>query len=1084
MPAGNRHLIVALVAVYALVVITIVAAGIGGIMLVDTVRGYVAGEGYYSKAQKGAVIALESYTHSRDPADFAEYRRLMAVPISARRARERLEDPARPVAESHALLEAAQNHPDDVAGLAWLFRHFGETAMLAPAIAIWRDADAKIDALDETAGRLQRAVRSGGSEAAIDAHRARILALDAELTAFEAAFSESMGETARRLGRLLVFGIGGLGGALALLGSGFGIHVMRRTRAAADQIGQREERFRHIAELSADWIWESDAEHRLCFLSDRIEEVTGMPKKTFLGRRRWEIGGAECAPGWAAHAAAMQGHESLDGFEYSLPDAGGSRHFFRLNGKPIFAADGHFVGYRGTGTDVTAEVTARREAERRHELLETVFENLGHGISVVDADLRVVLFNRLFLDLLGFPADRFAPGDPFEAFLRYNAERGVYGPGDVDELVRERIALVCRPEPHRLEHAGPDGQVVEIRGQPLPSGGFVSIYRDVTAERRSQAALEASERRTRMVIDRALDAIVTIDAKGRVLEFNLAAEAIFGRSRRDVLGLPIADLVVPERHRARHLAGFARYLETGESAIIGGRVELSALHADGTEFPAELAITTGAGDDAGDEAATFIGFLRDITRRKRAEEARRRAEERLWAFLDASPEAISFKDDEGRYIMCNKAFERTVGVPKEKLVGLTDGEVLDWEPPYLEAMRRHERLAAATRQPVRQERDHVDPDGRTRTFAVTKFPILDDGDDGDGDGGIAGIGSIAQDVTGLKHTETQLRQAMKMQAIGQLTGGVSHDFNNLLAVVLGNLELLREQLGGGPGHDLAERAMAAAQRGATLTRRLLAFARQQPLKPQAVDVEALLGEMADLIRQSLGEAIGLSVRCDAGLPPCFVDMAELETALLNLAINARDAMPGGGELVFEASVAAPGALAPEVLAPGDSAPGNSAPGDSAPGNLAPGNLAPGEVGTGTAGHDTAGTRHDGAAAPGHLVITVRDTGSGMSREILDRVFEPFFTTKPVGMGSGLGLSMVYGFARQSGGHLAITSEPGRGTAVALWLPTAAGAPGAPGAPGAAKQAGAEWRAVDRRSGPAGARRGPARPARETTRSRP
>ena len=882
MPLRNSRRLTAVHAVNALFLVTIVAAGIGGVAVLDIMRAFVNGEALYSKAQKGAVIALHRYARSADPADFADYERLIAVPVSDRRAREIIEDGSRPLAEAHAFLRAGANHPEDVAGLAWLFRTFGGTSLLAEPADAWRVADDRIRELQEAARALDRAIRSGAGEPALSRHLAAIDAVDAELTRLEAAFSEAMGRTARQTARLLFLGIGGLGVVLAALGSGFAVASARRIEAAED------------------------------------------------------------------------------------------------------------------------------EMRRERELLETTLENLGEGVSVVDAGLNAVKFNRRFLELLDFPADRFAPGDPFEKFIRYNSERGEYGPGDVDEMVRARVAAARRFEPHRMERTRPDGTVLEIRGQPLPSGGCVTTYRDVTAERRVQAALEASERRIRAVLDEALDGIVTIDAEDRIIEFNPAAEAIFGHPREEALGRAMADLLMPERLRARHRAGMDRYLRTGETRMLGRRLELSALRADGEEFPVEIAVTANRAGDA----PIFTAFSRDITRRKRSEDARKAAEERLWAFVDGSPEPISLKDVQGRYVLCNSAFEAMTGIPRDRLPGLTDVEVFPGQPEHHETIGRHEAEVVRTRRPVAQMRDWAGG-GRSRSFLVVKFPVFG------AEGELAGIGTFNQEVTELRNAEAQLRQAHKMQALGLLTGGVAHDFNNLLAVMLGNLELLDERLAGDPEkRELAGAAIGAARRGAALTQRLLAFARQQPLAPQPVDVAELLDGMSDLLRQSLGEGIRLEVRCEAGLGPCYADPTQLETALVNLAVNARDAMPDGGEVVIEATDGGP------APAPGAAEDGRETQDGAEPGPAA-----------------QTGRR---------VVISVTDTGEGMTPEVVDRAFEPFFTTKPVGKGNGLGLSMVYGFVEQSGGQARIASTPGRGTRVELSLPVAG--PGAAAAP--AGQAGA------------------------------
>jgi signal transduction histidine kinase len=252
------------------------------------------------------------------------------------------------------------------------------------------------------------------------------------------------------------------------------------------------------------------------------------------------------------------------------------------------------------------------------------------------------------------------------------------------------------------------------------------------------------------------------------------------------------------------------------------------------------------------------------------------------------------------------------------------------------------------------------------------------------------------DITDRVRADAAAADAQRLQAMGQLTGGIAHDFNNLLTVILGNLEIASAQLEKGSGaHSRIERAVWGAQRGATLTQQLLAFARRQPLVPMPINLSAMLSDMANLLRHALGEHIEVRVVDAAGLWPAMADPTQVETALLNLALNARDAMPGGGRLTIE--------VANKVL-----------------------------------DRDYA-RQHAEVVAGDYVMLAVSDTGCGMTPEVLARAFDPFFSTKDPGQGTGMGLAMVFGFAKQSDGHVKIYSEPGEGTTVRLYLPRAIGA---------------------------------------------
>ena len=259
-------------------------------------------------------------------------------------------------------------------------------------------------------------------------------------------------------------------------------------------------------------------------------------------------------------------------------------------------------------------------------------------------------------------------------------------------------------------------------------------------------------------------------------------------------------------------------------------------------------------------------------------------------------------------------------------------------------------------------------------------------------GGRLAVCSLMTDVTEQRNTEAQLRQAQRLEAVGQMTGGIAHDFNNLLTVIIGNTELM-EETEDKSLRDLAKMAREAADRAAELTSRLLAFSRKQPLDPKAIDINALISNMDGLIRRAIGGQLEIKTVLGDDLWHVYVDPSQLENALLNLAINARDAMPNGGHLTIE---------------------------------------------TGNIRIDNAAVADQAGFAPGdYLLVTVSDTGTGMDKDTLAHAFEPFFTTKDVGKGSGLGLSMIYGFVKQSRGHVRIDSEPGQGTTVRIYLPRAA-----------------------------------------------
>jgi PAS domain S-box-containing protein len=467
-----------------------------------------------------------------------------------------------------------------------------------------------------------------------------------------------------------------------------------------------------------------------------------------------------------------------------------------------------------------------------------------------------------------------------------------------------------------------------------------------------------------------------MDHEGRITEFNRAAEKIFGYSREEVLGIALADVLVPPRLRESHRIGLARYLATGEGSVIGKRIEISALRRDGAEVPVELAITrVGSG-----APPSFTGFIRDISERKAAEKALQASEERYRLMFDSSPLPMWVYDKKTlTFLAVNEAAVRLYGYSREEFAIMTVAAIrLPEDLPRL--------LAFTAGKPSFDEGNlwrHRKKDGSIITVEINAHDIQFEEKP-------ARL-VLANDVTERLRLEDQLRQAQKMEAVGRLARGVAHDFNNVLYVILTYAEmLLMDTKPGEPMRDDLEEIRKAGKRAADLTRQLVMFSRQQVLKPEVLDVSEVLTRMDEMLQRILGADVDLLCLPSSVPGRVFVDPDLLEQVIKNLVVNARDAMPSGGKLTIETDNV--------VL-------------------------------------DEAYAREHVGVSPGpHVMLAVTDTGTGIDKATLSRIFEPFFTTKGVGKGTGLGLSTVLGIVEQSGGSVRVDSEPGKGTTFKVYLP--------------------------------------------------
>ncbi|MCP1335554.1 PAS domain-containing hybrid sensor histidine kinase/response regulator [Futiania mangrovi] len=656
----------------------------------------------------------------------------------------------------------------------------------------------------------------------------------------------------------------------------------------------------------------------------------------------------------------------------ALITADGRHIWVRAIGSALPGADGKVAAIQGAFQDISELRAAEERAAAADRARMQTLESVSDAVFTLDRNWCFSFLNRRAQDLLErdrhdligrniwqeFPE---AAGTAFQAEYTRATETG---------------------QTARFEaYFPPLDKWFEVGAHPFAKGLAV-YFRDVTEERARTEQLRLLE----TAVARQNDIVLITEAAPidgpcgpRVVYVNDAFERLTGYAREEVTGRTPRILQGPRTSRTE--------LDRIRAALAARRpvrAELVNYRKDGTAFWLEIDIAPIA--DASGRITHFVAVQRDITERKGAEERIRLSEERFRLLARATNEVIWDWDLETGKVWWNDNLQTVFGLAPEALK--------DGPGSWLERIHPDDRAAAsacirramdAGEENWTREYRAMRADGSFATVTDRGFVLRD------GSGvPLRIIGSMI-DVTDQRDLENRLRESQKLEAIGQLTGGVAHDFNNLLTVIVGNAEELTDKLARDPQLRLmAEMTLKAAERGAELTSRLLAFARKQTLQPRPLNLNAMIASMDGLLRRTLPEAIEIEVAGAPDLWPVEADPSQLEVAILNLAINARDAMPEGGTLRIETANA--------VL------------------------------------DDHAAAGQDGAAPGRYATITITDTGAGMDRDTLARAFEPFFTTKEPGKGSGLGLSMVFGFVTQSGGHVRLASEPGAGTRVVIRLP--------------------------------------------------
>jgi PAS domain S-box-containing protein len=749
--------------------------------------------------------------------------------------------------------------------------------------------------------------------------------------------------------------------------------ITERKRATEAFLEERN-LLRTLIDNIPDLIYVKDAESRFVVANPAIAQLMrrGSPEE-LLGKSDFDFFPKELAASYFAdEQAIIQSGQALVNWEEASVDAKGELKWLSTSRVPLRDKHGHVIGIIGIGRDITERKQAEEALRAERELLRTMIDNIPDYIYVKDVEGRFLVANRGLAklvgakepdDLLGKTDFNFFPKDLATAFF-----------SDEQAIIRSGQPLVSQEEASMDAEGNPKWTSTskvplwDKNGQAI---GIIGIGRDITERKQAEEALRESNQALKALVDASPVAIICMDRAGTVTMANPAAERMFGWSEREMLGRPIP--MVQEDKRKFYYALRAAVLR-GQS--VPGQ-EMQALKKDGSMV--DVIVSMAPLRDGAGEIRGSMEIALDITSRKQAE-----AQLRLQAAaLESAANAVAITDKSGDILYLNPAFTVMTGYSAEEVAGknmhiLNSGK---YPKSYFEKMWN----AILAGKVWQEEIINCRKDGTLYTEMQTITPVRDDR------GAIIRFVAIKNDITETKQLAQQLSQSQKMESIGRLASGVAHDFNNLLTVVLSYSDVLLERSDLEPrAHKQMEEIKKAAVRAASLTRQLLAFSRQQVLEPKILNLNAIVTDTEKMLRRLIGEDVELLTMLDPNLGSVKADPGQIEQIVMNLSVNARDAMPEGGRLIIETS---------------------------------------------NADLDEEYARFHPPSTPGrYILLTVTDTGVGMDQETKAHIFEPFFTTKELGKGTGLGLSTVYGIVRQSGGYIWVYSEPKQGSVFKIYLP--------------------------------------------------
>lgn len=769
-----------------------------------------------------------------------------------------------------------------------------------------------------------------------------------------------------------------------------------------DELRNSERRYRLLAENVRDVIWVFDMNLDHTFVTPSVKQLRGYtveealrqtmdqiltPSSFAVAREildkelKAELGGQRHGPEWSMTT------------ELEMVRKDGSTVWTEVTINLLYDEMGDPAGIIGVTRDISERRKAQAELKESRQMLRMVLDTIPVRVFWKDRESNYLGCNSLFCQDAGIRTTDEVVGMDDHA-MPWAEYADLYRSHD-REVMDSGMALLNYVQPE----ARSDGSTAWLRTSKLPLrdadgriSGILGVYEDITEQKKAEEMLTRQVTLFQNLFESSPEAIAILDREDRVLEVNRSFESLFGYTRTEAVGRGINALLAPEPY-------LQDAQDTTQAVIGNGQVvQKEGIRCTKYGHPVHVSLIGYPIVLNGQQTGAFA-IYRDITEQKKAQEELLASEQRFRLAFQTSPDAININQlDNGMYVDINEGFTALTGFTREDVIGKTSVEINIWHDPDDRKKLIRGLLERGFYQNLEAQFRKKDGSIGIGLMSARIITLK----------GIPHILSITREITDLKRTaeeksrlENQLVQAQKMESIGRLAGGVAHDFNNMLAAILGHVELAKEKCRpSDPIYGDLEVIEKAANRSAALTRQLLAFARRQTVEPKILDLNDVVAGMLKMLQRLIGEDIDFAWMPGAGLWQVRIDPSQVDQILANLCVNARDAIDGVGRITIETE-----------------------------------NVSLDE---------SCSTAHPGSPGGQFVMIAVSDSGRGMEREILDQIFEPFFTTKGTGEGTGLGLATVYGIVKQNEGFIEVWSEPGKGSTFKVYLPRFLGTDTDPG----------------------------------------